>query len=140
MVTNTAIPANPLEEAARITEEMILKGVLPGLGVLRVGAEPDHVALEEELVSKARTMGIVIEKYIMNAKSEESDVIDVIEVLNTDYKLHAVVMPGPLPAHMDEANVRGFLGDAGKAVSGEADELLYHAAVKAQKWAESYEE
>ena len=93
MVTNTAIPANPLEEAARITEEMILKGVLPGLGVLRVGAEPDHVALEEELVSKARTMGIVIEKYIMNAKSEESDVIDVIEVLNTDYKLHAVVMP-----------------------------------------------
>ena len=35
MVTNTAIPANPLEEAARITEEMILKGVLPGLGVLR---------------------------------------------------------------------------------------------------------
>lgn len=131
---------NRLEEAAKITEEMILKGIVPGLGVLRVGKNPEHVALEEELVTKARTMGIAIEKYIMNEKSEEADVIDVIEVLNTDYKLHAVVMPGPLPAHMDEANVRGFLGDAGKAVSGDADELLYQAAVKAQKWAESYEE
>jgi 5,10-methylene-tetrahydrofolate dehydrogenase/methenyl tetrahydrofolate cyclohydrolase len=131
---------NRLEETAKITEEMILKGIVPGLGVLRVGKNPEHVALEEELVTKARTMGIAIEKYIMNEKSEESDVIDVIEVLNTDYKLHAVVMPGPLPAHMDEANVRGFLGDAGKAVNGEADELLYQAAVKAQKWAESYEE
>ena len=131
---------NVLDEAARIADEMILKGIVPGLGVLRVGAEPDHVALEEELVTKARTMGIVIEKYIMNAKSEEFDVIDVIEVLNTDYKLHALVMPGPIPAHMDEVNVRGFLGDKGKAISGNADELLYQTAVKAQEWAASYEE
>ena len=53
---------NVLDEAARIADEMILKGTVPGLGVLRVGAEPDHVALEEELVTKARTMGIAIEK------------------------------------------------------------------------------
>lgn len=131
---------NILDDAARIADEMIMKGVVPGLGVLRIGAEPDHVALEEELVTKARTMGIAIEKYIMNAKSEESDVIDVIEVLNTDYKLHAIVMPGPIPAYMDEANVRGFLGDKGKAISGSADELLYQTAVKAQEWYANFEE
>ena len=126
------IPANPLEEAARITEELILKGVLPGLAVLRIGENPDHIALESELVAKAGTMGIVIEKFIMSAKSAEEDVIDVIEVLNTDYKIHAVVMPGPIAPHMDEENVRGFLGHAGKAVSGSADALLYLAAKAAE--------
>ncbi len=129
-----------LEEAAKLTEEVLSKGMVPGLGFLRIGGYPEHIALEEELVAKARTMGILIEKFIMDAKSEEEDVIDVINFLNTDGRLHALVMPGPLPEHMDEANVRGFLGDAGKAITGSAEDILYQTAVKAKQWAESYEE
>ena len=131
-MTNKEFPANPLEAAEKITEELIGQGILPGLAVLRIGSQPEHVALEEELVNKARNFGIVIEKYIMNEKSDEEDVIDIIYVLNYDSKIHAIVMPGPIPEHMDEVNVRGFLGDQGKAVSGSADELLYLTAAMAK--------
>ncbi|MBR5230063.1 MAG: hypothetical protein IKW01_04320 [Firmicutes bacterium] len=129
---NTAIPANALEAAEKITEELIEQGLLPSLAVLRMGSNPEHVALEEELVTKARNFGIVIEKFIMDEKAAEEDVIDVIEVINFDPKIHAIVMPGPLPEGFDEANIRGFLGDRGKAVSGNADDLLYLAAYAAQ--------
>ncbi|MBQ4649557.1 MAG: hypothetical protein IJB73_02525 [Firmicutes bacterium] len=132
MIFNIEIPENALEAAEKITEELIEQGILPGLAVLRIGSQPEHVALEEELVTKARNFGIAIEKYIMDEKSAEEDVIDVIYVLNYDPKIHAVVMPGPLPEHMDEVNVRGFLGDRGKAVTGSADELLFLAASMAK--------
>lgn len=126
------IPEKALEAAEKITEELIEQGILPGLAVLRIGSRPEHIAIEEELVTKARTFGIAIEKYIMDEKASEEDVIDVIYVLNYDSKIHAIVMPGPIPQHMDEANIRGFLGDQGKAVSGSADELLYLTAAMAK--------
>ena len=131
-MTNKEFPANPLEAAEKITEELIEQGILPGLAVLRIGSQPEHVALEEELVNKARNFGIVIEKFIMDEKIAEEDVIDIIEVINYDPKIHAAVMPGPLPESFDEANIRGFLGDQGKAVSGSADELLYLTAAMAK--------
>ena len=64
-----------------------------------------------------------MEKYIMDAKSDESDVLDVLKVINDDENIHGILMFRPLPAGMDEEKVRNHLA-AAKDVDGITDAAL----------------
>ena len=54
---------------------------------------------------KAKSLGMNVEKYIMEVNSTESDVLDVLEVMNNDNNIHGILMFRPLPKGIDENQV-----------------------------------
>ena len=85
------------EQTAAMAEELISKGVVPTLAILRVGNNPSDIAYEDSSVKKAKSLGVHVEKYIMDAKSDESDVLDVLRVINEDDSIDGILMFRPLP-------------------------------------------
>lgn len=111
------------EQTAAMTEELLSKDIVPTLAILRVGKNPSDIAYEESAVKKAKSLGVHVEKYIMDAKSDESDVLDVLKVINDDENIHGILMFRPLPEGMDEEKVRNHLA-ASKDVDGITDAAL----------------
>ena len=111
------------EKTAAITEELLSKDIVPTLAILRVGSDPSDIVYEEKKKKKAKSLGVHVEKYIMDAKSDESDVLDVLKVINDDENIHGILMFRPLPAGMDEEKVRNHLA-AAKDVDGITDAAL----------------
>ena len=111
------------EQTAAMAEELLSAGIAPTLAILRVGNNPSDIAYEESAVKKAKSLGIRVEKYVMDAKSTEGDVLDVMKVINDDENIHGVLMFRPLPKGMDEERVRNHLS-AAKDVDGITDAAL----------------
>ena len=93
------------EKVQAEAEELLYKGVYPTLGILRVGHNESDIAYETSAEKKAKSLGMNVEKYIMEANSTESDVLDVLEVMNEDNNIHGILMFRPLPKGIDEEHV-----------------------------------
>ena len=111
------------EQTVAMAEKLLSQNIVPTLAILRVGNNPSDVAYEESAVKKAKTLGIHVEKYIMDIKADESDVLDVLKIINDDENIHGVLMFRPLPKGIDEEKVRNHLS-AAKDVDGITDAAL----------------
>ena len=94
------------EEAASLLEK---EGVMPTLAILRVGNNGSDIAYESSAVKKAASLGIHTEKFIMDAKADESDILDIVKYLNDEPNIHGVLMLRPLPKDVDEERICNHL-------------------------------
>ena len=62
------------EKTTDMVSAMLEKNIVPTLGILRVGANESDMAYENSAVKTANALGIHIEKYIMDADRDESDI------------------------------------------------------------------
>ena len=108
------------EQTTAMVEELIDKDIVPTLGILRVGNDESDIAYENSAVKVAKSLGIHVEKYIMDAKAEEEDVLDVLKIMNEDKNLHGILIFRPLPKHIDEEKVRNHINSA-KDIDGISD-------------------
>ncbi len=104
-------------------DKLLEKGILPTLAIVRVGENSSDIAYENSAVKKANSLGIGIEKFILQADAKEEDLIDVIKYINENEKIHGVLLFRPLPKHMDEDRVRNHLS-AAKDIDGITDQSL----------------
>ena len=102
--------------ADRINEEILERtpalyemGIVPTLAIVRVGENPSDIAYENGAVKKAKSLGLQPEKYICPADITEEDLIQVIQSINGDEKIHGVLLLQPLPKGIDAAKVRNTL-------------------------------
>ena len=108
------------QKTAELVEELLNKDVCPTLAILRVGANESDIAYEKNAEKKAKSLGIHVEKYIMDGDSTEDDVLDVLAVINGDPNIHGILMFRPLPKHMDEDKVRNHI-EPSKDIDGISD-------------------
>ena len=101
-----------MEELEKETEQLLEQGVVPGLAMVRVGRMPEQVDCMEKADAYGKTVGIVVEKYIFPEKCDEMDVMDVLEVINDDPRIHGILLLEPLPDDMSERRIRGMLNPA----------------------------
>lgn len=108
------------QKTAELVEELLNKDVCPTLAILRVGANESDIAYEKNAEKKAKSLGIHVEKYIMDGDSTEDDVLDVLAVINGDPNIHGILMFRPLPKHIDEDKVRNHI-EPSKDIDGISD-------------------
>lgn len=103
--------ADWIDEKTRKEAERLLQkqGIMPTLAILRVGNKPSDIAYESSAVKKAASLGIHTEKFIMDAKADESDILDIIKYLNDEPSIHGVLMLRPLPKDVDEERICNHL-------------------------------
>ena len=96
------------------------KGQSPTLAILRVGVNPSDLAYERGAVNRAEKIGVKTRILELDETSTTDEVLEKIDVLNSDDTVHGVLIFRPLPKHIDDDKVRNRL-KADKDVDGIGD-------------------
>ncbi len=93
---NEAIVANLLERTNALRE----KGIVPTLGIIRVGANPSDLSYEKGATTKGEQVGVDVKKFELPEDASKEDVLALIDQVNADDSIHGVLMFRPLPKHL----------------------------------------
>ena len=93
---NEALVAALLERTNALRE----KGVVPTLGIVRVGANPSDLSYEKGATTKGEQVGVDVKKFELPEDATKEQVLAMIDQLNADDSIHGVLMFRPLPKHL----------------------------------------
>ncbi len=93
---NEAIVANLLER----TTALRAKGIVPTLGIIRVGANPSDLSYEKGATTKGEQVGVDVKKFELPEDATKEQVLALIDQVNADDSIHGVLMFRPLPKHL----------------------------------------
>jgi len=88
-------------EVAALKEQ----GIVPGLGVILVGADPasqSYVTAKERACEK---IGIYSDDNRLSAETSQEELLALVEQMNNDPKINGILVQLPLPKHINEATV-----------------------------------
>lgn len=91
-----ALNANLQTRTAALRE----KGIVPTLGIIRVGENPSDLSYEKGATKRAELVGVAVKNYVLPADAAKEQVIAVIDEVNADTNIHGVLMFRPLPKHL----------------------------------------
>ncbi len=91
--------------------------VTPGLAVIMVGENEASRIYVRNKVKKSTELGIQSFQHTLPAETPEGDLIELVERLNADARVHGILVQLPLPAHMDQGRVIETI-DPAKDVDG----------------------
>ena len=81
------------------------KGIQPTLGIVRVGEREDDLSYERGATKRCETLGVAFEKFLLPADVTQEKLMETIDQVNKDDRIHGVLIFRPLPKHLDEAAV-----------------------------------
>jgi methylenetetrahydrofolate dehydrogenase (NADP+)/methenyltetrahydrofolate cyclohydrolase len=99
--------------SAQIREEIALEvkdferenGFVPGLAVIIVGEDPASKVYVRNKKKACETVGFYSEVIEMPEQTSEEELLSVIDKLNSDSKIHGILVQLPLPKHINEESV-----------------------------------
>ena len=109
LLKGAAVATAITEDLAKRAEALKTKGIVPTLGILRVGENDGDLSYEKGATNRCGKVGIEIKKIVLAENASREEVLGAVEELNNDASVHGVLMFRPL---------------ADKAVEIEAGKLL----------------
>jgi methylenetetrahydrofolate dehydrogenase (NADP+) / methenyltetrahydrofolate cyclohydrolase len=79
----------------------------PGLAIVKVGNNPASEIYISNKVKKAKELGFHFERINLNEKSRLEDVLNAVDKLNQNDKIHGFIVQLPLPKQIDENLIIG---------------------------------
>lgn len=95
-------------------EELIKKGIQPKLAVIMVGEDSASKVYIRNKSKVCEDVGIKYEEYFLKENILQKDLIDLIQKLNADKTINAILLQSPIPHNLD-------INEAFKAISIEKD-------------------
>ncbi|HPW45235.1 MAG TPA: bifunctional methylenetetrahydrofolate dehydrogenase/methenyltetrahydrofolate cyclohydrolase FolD [bacterium] len=105
LIDGKALAAKIRNEIAKDVEALKARNINPGLAVVLVGNDPAsslYVSSKKKACAKA---GIESFSYELPASASEKELLDLIGKLNSNGKIHGILVQLPLPDHMDESRI-----------------------------------
>ncbi len=99
--------------------ELKQRGVTPGLAFVRVGEDPASKVYVGRKEKACTELGIFSESHVLPEKTSEAELLALISKLNSDSRLHGILVQAPLPKHIRESKIYS-------AVSPEKDVDGFH--------------
>lgn len=90
------------EEVLNLKEKL---GKVPGLAIILVGDNPASRIYVNSKIKGCQEIGIESFEYYLDANVTERELLEVIEKLNKNDKVHGILVQLPLPAHINEKSV-----------------------------------
>ena len=94
--------------AAAITEDLTARaeklraqGVEPCLAILRVGERSEDLTYERSILKRCEKIGIRVLPVLLPEDCAQGNLLDEIENINGDSRIHGCLLFRPLPAHLD---------------------------------------
>ena len=82
------------------TAALQAKGVVPTLGIIRLGENPSDLSYEKGATKRAEEVGVAVKNFVLPEDASKEDVLAVIDQVNADDTIHGVLMFRPLPKHL----------------------------------------
>ena len=76
------------------------KGVVPTLGIIRLGENPSDLSYEKGATKRAEEVGVAVKNFVLPETATKEEVLAVIDQVNADDSIHGVLMFRPLPKHL----------------------------------------
>lgn len=106
VIDGKQVAAEVVETVKSATKDLIDKtGVVPGIAVVIVGEDPASQVYVRSKGKKATDCGFHSETYTLAADTSEAELLERVEALNNDPKIHGILVQLPLPGHIDEGKV-----------------------------------
>ena len=105
IIDGRAIAAQILGELTSRVGELKKRGKTPGLAFVRVGedaASKVYVGRKEKTCAE---LGIVSETHVLPDSTSEKELLALISKLNSDSRLHGILVQAPLPKHISESKI-----------------------------------
>ena len=97
------------EELLREVEKLAQKGIVPQLGIVRVGARPDDLAYERGAVKRMEAVGIRCKVVELPESISQADFEQEFSAVNSDPDIHGILLFRPLPKQLNEDPVRSMI-------------------------------
>jgi len=78
------------------------KGIVPGLGVILVGQDPASQSYVRSKERACEKIGIYSDDNHLPAETTQDELLNLIEKMNSDDKIHGILVQLPLPEQIDE--------------------------------------
>jgi len=102
------------------------EGIVPQLVIVRVGARPDDLMYERNVLKRCEALGVSSKVIELPEVVEQEQLEQTIRKLNADASVHGVLLFRPLPAHLDEKACAELLEP-----KKDIDELTSHSLARA---------
>jgi len=117
LIDGRAIAKKVRADAAERAKRLIEKGVRPGLAVVLVGEDPASVVYTSAKSKAAEEAGMYSLNLRLPADISQADLLARVDALNSDPKIHGILVQMPLPKQIDPDTVIRRL-DPSKDVDG----------------------
>ncbi|MDR2738300.1 MAG: bifunctional 5,10-methylenetetrahydrofolate dehydrogenase/5,10-methenyltetrahydrofolate cyclohydrolase [Treponema sp.] len=98
-----------VESMKKDVESLKAKGIVPVLGIVRVGARDDDISYEKGVTKRCEAVGVGIKNYVLPAEASQDDLLKAIHGANNDKEVHGVLLFRPLPKHINDGVIRAAL-------------------------------
>jgi methylenetetrahydrofolate dehydrogenase (NADP+) / methenyltetrahydrofolate cyclohydrolase len=118
------------QELSEKVEALKARGIMPKLGIIRVGARPDDLFYEGGAKKTCDSIGMTYEVFEYPADIRQDDFEKAVLAVGGNKEVNGILMFAPLPKHLDEKKIRELipvekdvdcmsLGSAGKVFADE---------------------
>ena len=105
LIDGRAIAKKVRADAAERAKKLIAKGIRPGLAVVLVGEDPASVVYTTSKGKAAEEAGMYSLNIKLPADITQADLLQRVDALNADPKVHGILVQMPLPKHIDPDTV-----------------------------------
>ena len=108
------------DKLSKEVEALNDRGIIPTLGILRVGERADDLSYERGAIKRCEQVGVKVQVTALPADVSADEFFATLDKLNNDINIHGILMFRPLPKHIDGEKARKMLS-ADKDVDGCTD-------------------
>jgi methylenetetrahydrofolate dehydrogenase (NADP+)/methenyltetrahydrofolate cyclohydrolase len=105
---------------AELAEGLRARGVEPLLAIVRVGERDDALSYERGTLRRAEGVGVAVRTLVLSETVSQDGLLEAMEGLNSDERVHGVLLLRPFPPHIDDNAIRNALA-GGKDIDGITD-------------------
>ena len=102
IIDGKAISRQIMEELKPGISKLVENGVYPGLSVIMLGEDPASMSYVKSKGKACERLGMRSETIMLARNTPQADLMKVIAKLNTNPKVHGILVQLPLPEHIDE--------------------------------------
>src|SRR5438270_9844653 len=105
LIDGRAISAQILSELSARVSALKLRGIQSGLAFVRVGDDPASKVYVGRKEKACGELGIFSETHVLNEKTSEAELLALLSRLNSDARVHGILVQAPLPPHIPPAAI-----------------------------------
>lgn len=105
IIDGKKIAADIREELKQQAAELKTKGIVPGLAVILVGADPASISYVTAKEKACEEIGLYSSDNRLPAETAQDELLALIDKMNKDPKINGILVQLPLPKHIDEQKI-----------------------------------
>lgn len=107
LIDGRAIARQIQEELRQRISALARQGIQPGLAFVRVGEDPASKVYVGRKEKSCQELGLYSETHVLAESTPERDLLSLLTRLNSNPRLHGILVQAPLPSHIRQTVVYG---------------------------------